>query len=96
MTGGEFTGPALAAGSVLGVRAFGVDVLGRLRGVTYGDVFRPGLNVARCHAQPQGRWVPGPAGDMWEIRGTARYSGSGIPYTRPSRSTGAAVIGRAR
>ena len=30
------------------------------------------------------------------VRGTARYSGSGIPYTRPSRSTGAAVIGRAR
>lgn len=64
MTGGGFTGPALAAGSVLGVRAFGVDVLGRLRGVAYGDVFRPGLNVARCNAPPQGRWVPGPAGDM--------------------------------
>ena len=64
MTDSGFVGPALAAGSVLGVRAFGVDVLGRLRGVTYGDVFRPGLNVARCHAPPQGRRVPGPAGDM--------------------------------
>lgn len=64
MTGGGFTGPALAAGSVLGVRAFGIDSLGRLRGVTYGDVFRPGLNVARCFARPAGRWAPGPDGDM--------------------------------
>ena len=102
MTGGGFTGPALAAGSVLGVRAFGVDVLGRLRGVTYGDVFRPGLNVARCNA-PQVRWVPGPAGDMiWEPEpghraGTAEcgcgywahYDGS-HSYDAPTRA--AAVI----
>ena len=35
MTGGEFTGPALAAGTVLGVRAFDIDNLGRLRGVQH-------------------------------------------------------------
>ena len=82
MTGGEFTGPALAAGSVLGVRAFGVDVLGRLRGVAYGDVFRPGLNVARCNAPPQGRWVPGPTGDtIWE------------PEPEPGHRAGAAECG---
>ena len=39
---GDFTGPALAAGTVLGVRAFDIDNLGRLRGVTHADVFRPG------------------------------------------------------
>ena len=37
----DFTGPALAAGTVLGVRAFDIDSLGRLRGVTHADVFRP-------------------------------------------------------
>ena len=65
MTGGEFTGPALAAGTVLGVRAFDIDSLGRLRGVTHADVFRPGENIARCRATPQGRWVYVPGGMTW-------------------------------
>ena len=65
MTGGEFTGPALAAGTVLGVRAFDIDNLGRLRGVTHADVFRPGENIARCRATPQGRWAYVPVGMTW-------------------------------
>lgn len=32
MTDDDFTGPALAAGTILGVRAFDIDNLGRLRG----------------------------------------------------------------
>lgn len=103
MTDSGFVGPALAAGSVLGVRAFGIDSLGRLRGVAYSAVFRPGLNVARCFAPPAGRWVPGSAGDMiWEPEpghraGTAEcgcgywahYDGS-HSYDAPTRA--AAVI----
>ena len=65
MTGGGFTGPALAAGTVLGVRAFDIDNLGRLRGVTHADVFRPGENIARCRATPQGRWAYVPGGMTW-------------------------------
>ena len=61
----DFTGPALAAGTVLGVRAFDIDNLGRLRGVTHADVFRPGENIARCRATPQGRWTHVPGGMTW-------------------------------
>ena len=61
----DFTGPALAAGTVLGVRAFDIDNLGRLRGVTHADVFRPGENIARCRATPQGRWTHVPDGMTW-------------------------------
>ena len=63
----NFTGPALAAGTVLGVRAFDIDNLGRLRGVTHADVFRPGENIARCRATPQGRWAHVPGGMTWPM-----------------------------
>ena len=63
----DFTGPALAAGTVLGVRAFDIDNLGRLRGVTHADVFRPGENIARCRATPQGRWAHVPGGMTWAM-----------------------------
>lgn len=36
---------------VVGVRVFDVDSRGRLRGVTHKDVWRPGENVAECHAR---------------------------------------------
>ena len=63
----NFTGPALAAGTILGVRAFDIDNLGRLRGVTHADVFRPGENIARCRATPQGRWAHVPGGMTWAM-----------------------------
>ena len=63
----NFTGPALAAGTILGVRAFDIDNLGRLRGVTHADVFRPGENIARCRATPQGRWAHVPGGMTWPM-----------------------------
>ena len=63
----DFTGPALAAGTILGVRAFDIDSLGRLRGVTHADVFRPGENIARCRATPQGRWAHVPGGMTWPM-----------------------------
>ena len=67
MTDDDFTGPALAAGTILGVRAFDIDSLGRLRGVTHADVFRPGENIARCRATPQGRWAHVPGGMTWPM-----------------------------
>ena len=69
----DFTGPALAAGTVLGVRAFDIDRLGRLRGVAHADVFRPGENVARCRAAPEGRWTPGSSGITWTADETSAH-----------------------
>lgn len=37
-----------AAGSVLGMRSWGIDNLGRLHGVTHAEVWTPGENVAVC------------------------------------------------
>lgn len=47
----EFSDRPLIADSLHGVRSFGVDTLGRLRGVTYPEVWRPGVNDAACLSQ---------------------------------------------
>lgn len=44
----DFSDRPLVAGSVTGLRSFRVDSLGRLAGVHYQDVFKPGVNRARC------------------------------------------------
>lgn len=44
----EFSDRPFVAGSLTGLRAFDVDGLGRLRGVTVADVMTPGENVGRC------------------------------------------------
>lgn len=45
----EFGDRPFIAGSLIGLRAFRVDNLGRLTGVTHRDVWTPGENVAVCH-----------------------------------------------
>lgn len=45
----EFGGVGFAAGVVRGTRAFAVDKLGRLTGVTFPQVWVPGENQAECH-----------------------------------------------
>lgn len=45
---GDFTGIEFAAGEVRGTRAFKVDKEGRLRGVVYETIWRPGENIAQC------------------------------------------------
>lgn len=55
----DFDGRQLAIGVARGVRSFDVDDFGRLKGVQYADVWRPGENIARC-AQTV-------AADGWEI-----------------------------
>ncbi len=47
---GDFDGE-LSIEVVRGVRVWGVDSRGRLRGVTHDDIWRPGENIAVCHAQ---------------------------------------------
>lgn len=48
MSSNEFSERMFAAGSVVGIRDFDVDSLGRLRGITHTDVFKPGVNEGRC------------------------------------------------
>lgn len=48
----DCTGRPFAAGSVLGVRAWGVDSLGRLHGIAFQQVWVPGENLAECKARP--------------------------------------------
>lgn len=47
----DFSGYELAiGGEVYGAREWEVDSLGRLQGVSYSEVWRPGENVAKCRA----------------------------------------------
>lgn len=48
----EFSDRPFVAGNVTGLRAFRIDTLGRLTGVTYHDVWTPGENQAQCHKEP--------------------------------------------
>lgn len=51
MSAEDFGGLDLVIEPVRGVRSFDVDSLGRLTGVVHRDVWRPGENVATCHAE---------------------------------------------
>lgn len=45
---GEFSGFGFAPGVVRGARSFKIDKLGRLTGIHYAQVWRPGENEAEC------------------------------------------------
>lgn len=45
---GEFSGIDFATGVVTGVRSFKIDKLGRLTGINYPQVWKPGENLAEC------------------------------------------------
>lgn len=45
---GEFTAPEFSIQPVIGARAFDVDKLGRLRGVSHPQIWTPGENEASC------------------------------------------------
>lgn len=53
---GEFSGIGLAPGVVRGVRSFKVDKLGRLTGIHYEQVWRPGENGAECRKKDADPW----------------------------------------
>jgi hypothetical protein len=48
----DFSDRPFVAGSLFGLRAFRIDPLGRLTGVTHRDVWTPGQNAAVCHRPP--------------------------------------------
>ncbi len=48
MSDSRFSGRLFIAGSLVGLRAFKVDRLGRLAGPSHGGIFKPGENVAQC------------------------------------------------
>lgn len=47
----EFSDRPFVAGSLVGLRAFDVDTLGRLRAPSFDFIFKPGENVAACQKQ---------------------------------------------
>lgn len=49
----DFSDRPFVAGVLTGLRAFRVDTLGRLTGVTYKDVWTPGENAAQCHKKDE-------------------------------------------
>lgn len=49
----DFSDRPLVAGTIVGLRAFGVDKLGRLIGPSYAQVFAPGENVAECRKEDE-------------------------------------------
>ena len=48
----EFSDREFHVGSLIGLRAFAVDSLGRLNGPSQGGVFTPGVNEAACKVDP--------------------------------------------
>lgn len=51
MSAKEFGGLGFAAGVVRGARSFKVDKLGRLTGIHYEQIWRPGENIAECRKE---------------------------------------------
>lgn len=54
--GNQFDGIGFAPGVVRGARSFDVDVLGRLTGIHYKQVWRPGENTAECRKRESDTW----------------------------------------
>lgn len=70
----DFSDRPFVAGSLVGLRAFDVDTLGRLTGPTYGGVFKPGENVADCLT------TQGWSMQLWQMDASlARMTGKPVP-----------------
>lgn len=73
----EFSDRPFVAGSLTGLRAFSVDSLGRLTGVSHRAVFKPGENVGEC------RGLSGPALTFTTMQADlARQFGMPAPVVR--------------
>lgn len=59
----DFNDRPFVAGSLIGLRSFAVDSLGRLTGVTHREVFKPGENVGVCQ-KPDAPYGFDPTGAM--------------------------------
>jgi hypothetical protein len=55
----DFNDRPLVADSIYGARHFDVDSLGRLRGVSHDEVWRPGVNEATCRKGKLVQWSVG-------------------------------------
>lgn len=60
----QFTGTPLVAGEVLGVRAWDVDSLGRIKSPSFKHIWTPGENVAACQKDAAPRWAISVPGSM--------------------------------
>jgi hypothetical protein len=84
-----------AVGSVQGVRGFNQDSLGRLTGVTYPRVFKPGVNTATCGSGPTDDIADHSCGfyGYFDPEETARLNFYGGTHGAIVRGYGRTVIG---
>lgn len=73
----QFTGTPLVAGDVLGVRAWDVDSLGRIKSPQFSHIWTPGENVAACQ---KGRAT----GIQWGYSMSLSYFRGGVVPTLPT------------
>lgn len=86
----DFSDKPFVAGSLVGLRSFGIDRLGRLYGPSYHAVFGPDVNIARCYV---GETQPAaPTGSVMRRDSTATTSGATM---MGSFLTGAMIFGDA-
>lgn len=90
----EFGGIGFALGTVRGARSFQVDKLGRLTGVSYSQVWRPGENDAECRKADASIGSFGFTFDF--SRYGARYFGSTIASPIPAPAVTPSMFERAK
>lgn len=82
----DFSDRPFVAGVLTGLRAFRIDSLGRLTGVTYKDVWPPGENVAQCHAKPDYQQIArmyATTSTAWTVSSPLASGGSVFPPSSP-------------
>lgn len=80
-----FSGFDLAIGSVFALRWFAVDSAGRLRGVGYPAIWKPGENIATCRADEGGYLsFSGTLSGYYSVALTSRMFGGAATPTRPT------------
>jgi hypothetical protein len=77
----QFSERPFTAGSLIGLRAFAVDELGRLVGPSHGQVFRPGENEAECKAEE------GPTGAIRNLTAAVQRMNASMSYCTPLTMT---------
>lgn len=92
----DFSDREFHVGSLVGLRAFSVDSLGRLNGPAQGGIFKPGVNEAECKVDP---YLTAMQTKLWQIEaqmyGLAAVEGSrGKKKRRQAELSAAAVAPR--
>lgn len=83
----------LSLGSIVGVRAFKLDYLGRLTGIVRDSVFKPGINVAQCDYCSTKKFATCDCGFYAYFSGQDNSQMEGEPVGAVIEGTGRTIIG---